>query len=141
MKSNIYSNIDTKRKIAGMLDYKTFAIFLAVIFIICSLSSLLNLGLKFTFISIAFFLPFGCVLLFCNTKNEDSLSVIKNVIRFYHTKKIYIKEYNNVKKDLKSFGIIFLINKENIKKYKNTKSILKEFKCFVIRLKNRITIR
>ena len=142
MKSKVYSNLDTKGRVAGVLDYKSLAIFLSILFTICSISSLLNLGFKVMFILICIYLPFGLVLLFCNTKNEDSVSVIKNILRYYLTKKIYLVDYTEIKKSSSKFGKIYakdvkLISKKckrNINKSIFTKSYLNSV---IKKIKNR----
>ncbi|MBR1883761.1 MAG: hypothetical protein IJ809_02270 [Clostridia bacterium] len=108
MKSRIYSNFDVKIKFGGIVDYKSIAIFVFIIFIIFSLSNYLNLDFKITFILICLSLPLGSVLIFCNTKTESSIDIIKNVVVFFLTSKVYVKGYNEIKKQKCNLANIYV---------------------------------
>ena len=108
MKSRTYYNFNIKPKWNGIIEYKSLAVFFVSLLIILSISNWFNFSYKLTIIAIFSFIPFGSVILFCNTINESSLEIIMNVIRFYTRNKIYCKGYKLIKKQPVNFNKIYV---------------------------------
>ena len=98
IKSTIYSNYNIPNKWKGIIEYKSMFLFACILFIIFSISNLLNFSLKLTFILFLITIPFGSILLFCNTNKESSIDIIANILRFYSTRKVFCKDYRIIKK-------------------------------------------
>lgn len=107
MKSEIYSNYNLKNKWHGIIEYKSLAIFFCMLFVIFSISSLFNLSFKIVIILLCIILPIGAILLFCNTKNESSVDIIYNVMKFYFRNKIYLSNYR--KESTWKFNRVYIV--------------------------------
>ena len=104
MKSRIYSNYNISQKWKGILDYKIIAIVFFCTFIIITAIRISNFSKICINILMIVFIPIFCILIFCNTKNESSIDIIRNVFRFYLKSKVYVFDSNDIKKYKNKFG-------------------------------------
>ena len=97
IKSTIYSNYNMQNKWKGIIHYKSIFLLACILFIIFSVSNLLDFSVKVTFILFLISIPIGSVLLFCNTNKESSIDIIANILRFYFTAKVFCNDYKAIK--------------------------------------------
>lgn len=116
MKSTMYYNYEFRGKAFGIIDYKSLVIVFLTLFVILSVTNILNVPYKITFIVICAFSPIAAIIIFCGNENESSIDIISNVAKFYIKSGIYCPEYKNIKCErLEKGGIYQKVPKQNSK--------------------------
>lgn len=100
-KKQIYINYDRKNKWKGLIDYKSLIIFIIYFLVIYNLTKLLPIKLEYI-IYTNMFLNIPILALLCSFSDNDSaIDMIFTIIKYLFKRKIYVNEYDNIKKLVK----------------------------------------
>ena len=91
IEKRIYKNYKRDNKWMGIIDYKTLVIIVIYVIVLFSVIKVLNFNLKVSFYLFILFLLPVFVLISFNSKNISVIDLIFVIIKFFYSKRIYIK--------------------------------------------------